>query len=81
MVLMLLIAFAIGACVGASAAFVWQAWTRKSAPLPLGEGWAMSGESLTTSSTLTTAHIHDFHVGGKDKGLVRFECECGEVRY
>ena len=28
-----------------------------------------------------TSHEHDWHIGGKDSGQVRYECVCGEVRH
>ncbi len=36
---------------------------------------------LRTRPRPMTEHEHDWHIGGKDAGRVRYECGCGEVRH
>lgn len=37
--------------------------------------------SFTTGPNTTFDHDHDWHIGGKDEGVVRYECACGEVKH
>jgi len=48
---------------------------------PLVDGSATSSNTSYTSLSLSGGHTHVWHIGGKDNGSIRRECECGEVKH
>lgn len=62
----------LGGALALGGLSAWKRRPRKAEPLKWEPGSDVS---------ITYTHEHDWHIGGKDNGVIRRECACGEVMH